>query len=266
MDGSPLLPFDPISGILILTMDFRTTTINWIRISLLGLLLGVFLSGCATEKDTVGSEVRDLLGIDENTTAITEGTLEQQYEPLTIMKRGESFYAKENYIEAAGEYQRFLELHPIHRLAPFAQFRLGMSYYKQINTVDRDSEPLWKTIQAFQKLLEVYPKSPYVADAKTKLAFCRERLAQYQMYIAHFYYHKGAYPAAIYRFNKVVKDYGDLEIASEALYRLALSYRELGQGGQAETTLRLLLEKYPDSRYRNEANGLIQRLNDKPAS
>jgi outer membrane protein assembly factor BamD len=86
------------------------------------------------------------------------------------------------------------------------------------------------------------------------------------MYIAHFYYHKGAYPAAIYRFNKVVKDYGDLEIASEALYRLALSYRELGQGGQAETTLRLLLEKYPDSRYRNEANGLIQRLNDKPAS
>jgi len=247
-------------------MDFRTATINPIRIGLLGLLLGAFLPGCATEKDTMGSEIRDLLGIDENTTVVTEGTLEQQYEPLTIMKRGESFYAKGNYIESAGEYQRFLELHPIHRLAPFAQFRLGMSYYKQINTVDRDSEPLWKTIQAFQKLIEVYPKSPYVADAKAKLAFCRERLAQYQMYIGHFYYHKGAYPAAIYRFNKVVKEYGDLGIASEALYRLALSYKDLGKKGQAETTLRLLLEKYPESRYRDEANGLIQRLNDKPAS
>ena len=260
------LPFDPVSGILRSTMDISTATIYRIRIGLLGLLLGVFLSGCATEKDTMGSEIRDLLGIDENTTVVTEGTLEQQYEPLTIMKRGESFYGKGNYIEAAAEYQRFLELHPIHRLAPFAQFRLGMSYYKQINTVDRDSEPLWKTIQAFQKLIEVYPKSPYVADARAKLAFCRERLAQYQMYIGHFYYHKGAYPAAVYRFNKVVKDYGDLGIAAEALYRLALTYKDLGQAGEAETTLHLLLEKYPESRYRDEANGLIQRLNDKPAS
>jgi len=242
------------------------STIKHVQIVMIGILLGAYLSGCATEKDTIGSEVRDLLGIDENTTTVTEGTLEQQYEPLTIMKRGESFYAKENYIEAAGEYQRFLELHPIHRLAPFAQYRLGMSHYRQVNTIDRDSEPLWKTIQSFQKLIEVYPKSPYVADAKTKLAFCRDRLARYQMYIGHFYYHKGAYTAAAYRFNKVVQDYADLEIASEAMYRLALSYRDLGKKEQAETTLRLLLEKYPESRYKNEANGLIRQLNDKQAS
>src|SRR5580765_7357106 len=127
--------------------------IKILQTALLGIVISGFLSGCATEKDTVGSEIRDLLGIDENTTTVTEGTLEQQYEPLTIMKRAESFYAKENYIEAAGEYQRFLELHPIHRLAPFAQYRLGMSYYKQVNTIDRDSEPLWKTIQSFQKLI-----------------------------------------------------------------------------------------------------------------
>src|SRR6266446_5887681 len=108
-------------------MDFNTTTMKQIRkqvrISLFWVLLGMLLAGCATEKDTMGSEIRDLLGIDENTTALTEGTIEQQYDPLTIMKRGESFYAKKNYIEAAGEYQRFLELHPLHRLAPFAQFR-----------------------------------------------------------------------------------------------------------------------------------------------
>jgi outer membrane assembly lipoprotein YfiO len=242
---------------------FNTTII---RTTLLGMLMGVWLSGCATEKDTVGAEIRDLLGIDENTTTVTEGTLEQQYEPLTIMKRGESFYAKENFIEAAAEYQRFLELHPIHRLAPFAQYRLGMSYYKQINTVDRDPEPLRKTIQTFQKLIEVYPKSPYVTDAKSKLVFCRDRLARYQMYIGNFYYHQGAYPASVYRYNKVVQEYGDLEIAAEALYRLALSYQGLGQTGQAEATLRVLLEKYPESRYGNDANGLIQQLNNKQAS
>jgi outer membrane protein assembly factor BamD len=241
-------------------MYFNQTTI---RMGIFGVLLSAILPGCATEKDSIGSEIRDLLGIDENTTTVTEGTLEQQYEPLTIMKRGESFYAKGNYIEAVGEYQRFLELHPIHRLAPFAQYRLGMSYFKQINTIDRDSEPLGKTIQSFQKLVEVYPKSPYVAEAKSKLAFCRDRLARYQLYIGNFYYRQGAYPAAVYRFNRVVQEFGDLEIAAEALYKLALSYRGLGQTGQAEATLKLLLEKYPESRYESDANGLIQQLNGK---
>ena len=155
--------------------------------------------------------------------------------------------------------------HPLHRLAPFAQFRLGMSYFKQINTMDRDSEPLQKAIQAFQKMVEVYPKSPYVVQAKTKLAVCREQLARYQLYIGNFYYKKGAYPAAVYRFNKVIQDYGDLELTAEAFYRLALSYQGLGETAKAETALRLLLEKYPESYYGGEANRLMRRLHDKQA-
>ena len=230
------------------------------------LLSAVLPAGCATEKDTVGSEIRDLLGIDENTAALTEGTLEQHYEPLTIMKRAESFYAKKNYIEAAGEYQRFLELHPLHRLANFAQFRLALSYFKQIHAIDRDSEPLQKAMLAFQKLVEIYPKSPYAVEAKDKLALCRERLARYQLYIGKFYYKKEAYPAAVYRFSKVTQEYGDLKIAAEAFYRLALSHQKLGEMDQAESALRLLLEKYPKSEYRSQADGLLQRLNGKKAS
>ena len=246
-------------------MDLHKRENKQIRLALLGLMLSVVLAGCATEKDTTGSEVRNLLGIDEDTSVSSEATIEQRYEPLAIMKRAESFYGKKNYIEAAGEYQRFLDLHPLHRLAPYAQFRLAMSYFKQINTIDRDAEPLQKAMQALQKLVQVYPNSPYVAEAKAKLAVCRERLARYQMYIGHFYYHKGAYPAAVYRFNKVIQEYGDLEITSEALYRLALSQQGLGQTEKAETALRLLLEKYPESDYGRQANDLMQKLNVKKA-
>jgi outer membrane protein assembly factor BamD len=83
------------------------------------------------------------------------------------------------------------------------------------------------------------------------------------LYIGNFYYRQGAYPAAVYRFNRVVQEFGDLEVAAEALYKLALSYQGLGQTGQAEATLKLLLEKYPESRYESDANGLIQQLNGK---
>jgi outer membrane protein assembly factor BamD len=257
-------PSVPSSGILL--GMFKISVHGTLRFLLFSLLLGVFLTGCATEKDTAGSEIRNLLGIDEDTAAPTEETIEQRYEPLAIMKRAESFYGKKNYIEAAGEYQRFLELHPLHRLAPYAQFRLAMSHFKQINTIDRDSEPLQKAMQAFQKLTEVYPNSPYVAEAKAKLAICRERLARYQLYIGNFYYKREAYPAAVYRFHKVIQEYGDLEIAAEAFYRLALSYQRLGETAQAQSALRLLLEKYPESDYGSQANGLMQKLNGKKVS
>jgi outer membrane protein assembly factor BamD len=247
-------------------MGFHKREDKQIRLALLGLLLSWLLTGCATEKDTVGSEIRNLLGIDADTTVSTEDTIEQRYEPLAIMKRAESFYGKKNYIEAAGEYQRFLELHPLHRLAPYAQFRLAMSHFKQLNTIDRDSEPLQKAMQAFQKLVQVYPNSPYVAEAKAKLTVCRERLARYQLYIGNFYHKRGDYPAAVYRYNKVIQEYGDLEVAAEAFYRLALSYQRLGNTAQAQSALRLLLEKYPESDYGGQANGLMQQLNGKKAS
>ena len=247
-------------------MDFHKRDTKQLRLALLGLLLSGFLTGCATEKDTVGSEVRNLLGIDTDTAVSTEATIEQRYDPLAIMKRAESFYGKKNYIEAAGEYQRFLELHPLHRLAPYAQFRLAMSYFKQINTIDRDSEPLQKAMLAFQKLVQVYPNSPYVAETKANLAICRERLARYQLYIGNFYHKRGDDEAAVYRYNKVIQEYGDLELAAEAFYRLALSYQSLGNTAQAQSALHLLLEKYPESDYGGQANALMQRLNGKKAS
>ena len=37
-----------------------------------------------------------------------------------------------DYDEAATEYERFLELHPVHRWAPHAQFKLALSYDHRI--------------------------------------------------------------------------------------------------------------------------------------
>jgi hypothetical protein len=113
------------------------------------------------------------------------------------------------------------------------------------------------------KIDRSHPKVP-VADAKAKLAFCRERLAQYQMYIGHFYYHKGAYPAAAYRFNKVVKEYGDLE--SRRALSPGLDIQGPGAKIENRNHLALVAGEISESRYRDEANGLFQRLNDKQAS
>src|SRR6266511_1055221 len=95
--------------------------------------------------------------------------LERNYDPHVIMKRAEAFFEKEDYAEAAVEYQHFLDLHRSHMLAPYAQYRLGLSQYKQVTTLDRDPEHVRQAIEAMEKLLKEYPGSAYELDAHTKI-------------------------------------------------------------------------------------------------
>ena len=64
-------------------------------------------------------------------------SIEMNYDPNVIMKRAESFFDKESYAEAVVEYKHFLDLHQNHTLAPYAQYKIGVSHYKQYQTVDR---------------------------------------------------------------------------------------------------------------------------------
>jgi outer membrane protein assembly factor BamD len=89
-----------------------------------------------------------------------------------------------------------------------------------------------------------------------KIRFCQEQLAEREFYVGHIYYKKSAYPAAITRFEGVVRDYPETQVAEKAMYYLALSYQGLGESDKATQGFKELLEKYPDSRYRQE----IQRL------
>ena len=75
-------------------------------------------------------------------------TIEKNYDPNVIMKRGEAFFEKEEYVEAIVEYNHFLDLHRTHTLAAYAAFRIGESHMKMAKTIDRDPDPMYKAIAA----------------------------------------------------------------------------------------------------------------------
>src|SRR5512144_3060624 len=68
-------------------------------------------------------------------------TIEKNYDPNVIMKRGEAFFEKEEYAEAIVEYSHFLDLHRTHILAPYAAFRIGETHFKMAKSIDREQEP-----------------------------------------------------------------------------------------------------------------------------
>ena len=118
----------------------------------LAVLLVSLLVGCSSaDKAKPGSTAKKAVtDVDEQ--VLKTDPLERNYDPHVIMKRAEAFFEKEDYAEAAVEYQHFLDLHRSHMLAPYAQYRLGLSHYKQVTTKDRDPEHVRLTSEAMEKL------------------------------------------------------------------------------------------------------------------
>src|SRR5438093_9061916 len=107
------------------------------------LLLATLPLACTSKpKATPGGQ--PLSGTDEQ--IFIGDTVEKNYDPNVIMKRAESFFEKEDYAEAIIEYQHFLDLHRIHTLSPYAQYKLAESHFKMFKTIDRDPEPVYKAL------------------------------------------------------------------------------------------------------------------------
>ena len=180
---------------------------------------------------------------------IQEKAPDRSYDADIMLRIADTYYGDEKYSEAVVEYQAFLNFHPVHRDAPYAQYQIGMCNYNDLTTIDRDPSIPRATMKEFQKLLDKYPGSPYETAAKKYLAECRDRLAAYELYVGRFYYKKGSYKAATVRLEKLVKDYPGSASEEEALYVAGLSHRDRGERDEALRTFEALQARYPSSKF-----------------
>lgn len=227
------------------------------------LLLVGFLVGCSSASKTKDASTATQAVANADEQVLKSDPIERNYDPHVIMKRAEAFFEKEDYAEAAVEYQHFIDLHRSHMLAPYAQYRLGLSHFKQITTHDRDPEHLRLTVEAMEKLQKDYPGSVYELDAKAKIKECRTHTAEYELYVGQHYYRQTAYLAALHRFERVITLYPDSDFSAEALYYLAKTYKDIGAPERAVEHLNVLLTQYPKSKIRKEGQTLLASINGK---
>ncbi|HJU06849.1 MAG TPA: outer membrane protein assembly factor BamD [Nitrospiraceae bacterium] len=217
--------------------------------------------GCSKSPKQVKSDGKPLSGADEQ--IFIGDTIEKNYDPNVIMKRAESFFDKEDYPEAIIEYQHFLDLHRVHTLAFYAQYKLAESHFKQIKTIDRDPDPVYKALEAFEKLRRDYPGSRHDADAVERIGDCHKFIAQAYMLVGQFYYRREAYLAAAHRFESILTQYPEMEIAGDALYYLAITYNKLGADDWAREKLIALGERFPTNQNIALGRKLLAKLNAK---
>jgi len=165
------------------------------------------------------------------------------------------YYSKGEYEEAASYYTSFVALHPGHPKAPYAQFQKGMSYFRQISTIDRDQTATRRALLAFQDLVSIYPTSLYVDKAKGMVSFLRRRLAEREFYIGYFYFKGKNYKGALARFGDILEKYPDVGLTDKTLYYIGEAYRHLGEKELAREAFSTLVSSYPDSPFSRVAKG-----------
>ena len=213
------------------------------------LVAGLFFVWGCTANLSKKSQLLTLSQTDTEIVDLADQETETIYDPLSLLKRGEAYWVKEDYIEAASEYRRFLELFPFHKMASFAQYSLASCYARQISTTDRDPTPIENALIAFDKVLTKYPDSLYVKEATEKIKELQRKQGEYQFNIGYFYYKKEIYPAAIARFETLLEKKFPGEVTEKTLYYISIAYGRNGNQEKAELAFQRLKSEYAASPY-----------------
>ena len=170
-----------------------------------------------------------------------------------------SYYVAKEYTKAIESAQRFLQIHPGNKDAPYAYYLVALSYYEQINDVDRDQQITLQALSALEDVQRRYPTSEYASDARVKTDLVNDHLAGKEMEIGRFYQRSGSWLAAQIRFQNVIDKYQTTSHIPEALYRLTETSLALGIPTEAQKYASVLGANYPGNLWYERAFQLMQR-------
>ncbi len=237
----------------------------------IGLTCVIFLFGCASNNDQTASwtvqklyqEAKDemsagaydkAIGYYEKLEGRAAGTpLAQQAQ---LDKAWAQFKTNEP-VQAIATLDRFIKLHPASPALDYALYLKGLvnfndtlglfSNFAKQDLAERDPKQSKESFEAFRELVTRFPESKYAPDAKLRMAYIRNSLARSELYVARFYFNKGAYVAAINRAQAAIEEYREVPAVEEALFILYQSYERLGLDQLRDDTRRILEKNYPNS-------------------
>jgi len=187
--------------------------------------------------------------------------------PYTVwaeLKIGDCHFFQKEYVEAIAAYEEFKKIHPTHEEIPYVLYQIGLAYFNQIFTYDRDQTFTQNALSNFEYLVANYPPSLFTEKTKEKIGFCRKRLADHEFYIGNYYYKNGKFKAASVRFQGLIEKFPKMPEEDKILFLLGKSCLELDQGERATEAFNKIVSEYPKSSHYREAKAILdQGLNEK---
>jgi outer membrane protein assembly factor BamD len=167
----------------------------------------------------------------------------------------------ESAIDAA---ETFIRENPTHPRVDYAWYIRGLVDFERtpnvverffrVDLTERPPTTARKAFGAFQTVVEQYPKSEYAHDARLRMIYLRNRLGDYELNVARYYFKRGAYVAAAQRAKNTIEQYDGSPAVREALQIMIQSYDRLGLGELSAQTKQVYTANYTDDLARTASN------------
>lgn len=122
------------------------------------------------------------------------------------------------YVVSAYYFENYTQLYPSSDKTPECLFMVAYSYFLESAPYYLDQEYTLKAIQQFQLFINTYPYSEKVDEANRLMTELRERLARKEFENARLYYDIANYKAAVTALNVMIQEYPDSRYREEAQY------------------------------------------------
>ncbi|HQW08837.1 MAG TPA: outer membrane protein assembly factor BamD [Steroidobacteraceae bacterium] len=163
----------------------------------------------------------------------------------------------ESAIDAADTFIRENPTHPridyawyIKGLVDFERMPNRVERLFRVDLSERPPQTAAKAFASFKTVVEQYPKSEYAHDARRRMLYLRNRLADYEIYVARYYMKRGAWVAAAQRAEQTIEQYDGSPAVRDALAIMIDAYGRLGMKELADNTRAVYALNFPGDQKR----------------
>ncbi len=247
---------------------------------MLALVLSLFLAGCgSTPKEDFSNQGAEKLYA-EAKDDMNSGAWDRAAKTLEKVeaRAGGSILAQQAQLDLAysqwrsnekvlalATLDRFIKLNPYSPGLDYALYLRGLVNFNDNlgfmgslagqALAERDQRASRDAYQAFKQLIEQFPESRYASDAKVRMDYIVNSLAEYEIHVARYYYRRGAFVAAANRAQQVLSEFERSPSVQEALHIMVRSYDRLGLETLRDDTRRVLDKNFPNSRFSLDGEG-----------
>lgn len=188
---------------------------------------------------------------------------QSELRPEAKLAIGDSYLGEgtgESLVLAANEFREFMTYYPTHPRSDYAQYRLGMVYFKQMRSPQRDQSETREAVREFETFLARYPNSELKPEVEAKLREARDRVSTADYQVGVFYYKQRWYPGAIDRLRALLKSDPTFTYRDGAYYYLAEALLKVRLDAEALPLLEKLVAEFEQSEFLEKGSVRLAEL------
>ena len=176
----------------------------------------------------------------------------------------ESFFKENSHSslsQAEDGFKDYITFFPASELADDAQLKIAMTHIRRIEKHDRDNTQARLAEVELKSMIESYPDSNLLDEAKRDLRAVQEVLADGVNSVADFYMLHRNYGAAVSRYKEVMTKYPDYSRLPDTLYALGDALHRAGNDQEASISYSRLVVEHPLSARVTDAKHALTAAN-----